>query len=249
MPVSIPKHWIKNLLVVTLSVVIVSTSFIEYGAAQISVVWEDAFDDGDFEDWTIEGGGSGIVDGALTGQWILLWPALATVYHESSGSNGNWSFDIGGYTPSVWFVASSPNHRNVTGYRFARLVDGDTHMFRLFRVVDRWETILASSVTTNETFWNHVEVLRTEDGLFTVSLNDSQIMSVEDTNITTSAYFVFGAYSPGDHLDNVKVDTQSILISPEPIPPEPPDPAVYVIVGALFITVAIILLEVRKRRV
>ena len=243
---------VRNLLLACLTIVLISSTICEHGLAQASLVWLDDFDDGNYEEWTVEGGMFVIVNNSLACLGSLLWPDVATIYHESPGAYGYWSFDIYGYTPSVWFIASSPNHRNVTGYRFARVLEADEHFFGLYRVVNGQETRIDYSPATNETFWSHIRIIREIDGSFIIDLDRTNIITVRDTNVTTSKYFVFGAYSPGGYLDNVVVDsgstvssTETISTSPEPIEQ---DQILYVIAAVLFVTSVILIAEIQKRR-
>lgn len=218
--------------------------------AQTSVVWDDNFNDDDFEEWVIEGGLFSIVNNSLVCNGILRWPDVATIFHESQGAFGNWSFDIKGYTPSVWFIASSPNHRNVSGYRFARVMNEDTQFFGLYRVLNGQETRIAYSTLTNNTdweIWHHVEVKRDLDGLFTINVNGTPIISIVDANISTSNYFVFGVYSPGGWIDNVEVDS---IVIPDTTSQEPEE---YILLlysfAALILLIGIILfIEIHRQR-
>lgn len=245
------KRNVRNLLLASILILLIGSTVYEQGFAQTNVVWMDDFNDGDYDEWIIEGGLFSIVNNSLILQGSLLWPKVATIFRESQGAFGNWSFDIKGWTPSVWFIASSPDHRNVSGYRFARVVTEDNaQFFGLYRVLNGQETRIAYSTATNDTNWHHVEIERGLDGIFSIDLNGSQIISIVDVNISTSNYFVFGGYSPGPGIDNVDVDSFVISTPADTTSLEPDEyiPFVYVFAAVILLTGVILFVEIRRRR-
>lgn len=212
----------------------------------VEVEWGDDFNDGNYENWTIEGGHFEIVNNSLT---LLGISRISTVFHESVGAFGNWSFDLNGGSPTVWFIASSPHPGNVSGYKFAKGLDEESEFFNLYRVLDGQETRIAhfvmdgrdDSITTLRK-WHHIDVMRDMNGLITINLNGSEIITTVDANITTSNYFVFGAISPGARIDNINVNAIMMPPSIELGPLE------YGIAAAILVTCAVLVLEMRRRR-
>ena len=217
---------------------LVGSMICEGGIAQTHSFWADTFNDGDYDGWSVERGSFEVRNGSLVG-WGIPIPNAATIYHSSSGAYGTWSFEINGYTPSVWFIASSPNTHNVTGYRFGRVVDGNISSFSLYRVLDGQETRLSYNLTLDEPALYRIEIERNMDGLLTIAANESEIISTTDTNITTSTYFVFGVFSPGGSLDNVMVD--SILL------PTTTETTVPTVIAIIVVTSVLSIAELRRR--
>lgn len=208
------------------------------------VVWHDDFNDGIIEGWKTHGGNFEIRNGSLVLLGVPLWPNLAVAYHNSSAAFGNWSFDIDGYTPSVWFIASTSSHRNLTGYKFARVIVDEAHSltaFILYRVADGAETSIAYFETTNEPRLRHVVIRRNARGLFLVYVDRGLAMNVTDDEILVSHYFIFGGYSPGAILDNVVVEGL--------LPPSNVDRiTVILFIAGLLVVVTVIFFEIRTRR-
>ena len=217
--------------------------------AQRRSFWADTFNDGDYEGWIVERGSFEVRNGSLVG-WGIPAPYAATIYHNSDGAYGTWSFEINGYTPSVWFIASSPNTQNVTGYRFGRVVVSNISSFSLYRALDGQETRLAYNLTSSEPALHRIKIERDIAGLFSITANGTEIIRTTDTNITTSTYFVFGAFSPGGSLDNVVVD--SLLLetsSGTTVPPTEGYGSIFLAAIAIVtVTGVISIAEVRRRR-
>jgi len=212
--------------------------------------WADTFNDGNSDGWSVERGTFEVINGSLVGLEVPGLPNAATIYHSSSGAYGTWSFEINGYTPSVWFIASSPNTHNVTGYRFGRLVDGNISSFNLYRVTDGQETRLAYNLTSSEPASHRIKIERNLTGYFSITANRTEIISITDTTITTSIHFVFGVFSPGGSLDNVVVESILLETPSEITIPTPAgyDSVLLAAIAIILVSSVVSIAEIRRRR-
>lgn len=211
--------------------------------------WANTFNDGNYNGWTVENGIFEVINGSLVGTGVPGFPNAATIYHSSSGAYGSWSFEINGYTPSVWFIASSPNTHNVTGYRFGRVVDSNISSFSLYRVIDGQETRLAYNPTSSGPASHRIRIERDLTGLFSITTNGTEIISTNDASVTTSVYFVFGVFSPGGSLDNVVVESILLETPSEPLipPSERSNPILLAAIAIILVTCVVSLAEIRRR--
>lgn len=229
---------------------LVGSLICEIGMVQTYSFWVDTFNDGDHNGWSVEKGIFEVINGSLVGLGVPGFPNAATIYHSSSGAYGTWSFEIKGYTPSVWFIASSPNTHNVTGYRFGRVLDGNISSFGLYRAINGQETRLAHNLTSSDPASHRIRIERDLTGLFSITANGTEVISTTDTTVTTSVHFVFGVFSPGGALDNVIVES-ILLEAPSEItipPPEGFNPVLLAVISIIIVISAVSIAEIRRRR-
>lgn len=186
-------------------------------------------------------------------------------YIESSTAYGSWTFDIlvvdnpAGFfgiafmIDAVGSLVSSefpPPHPNNTIVLWilthARSGWWDRPSISLWKMVNSTGYDLDFAATGPSlgvwpTAWNHFEITRNSTGHISVYLNDTLTLEDQDTQVTTSNYFIFWAQT-GQALDNLIIDDGLETTPPPPIPGFP-IPAI-----AIGLTLSLGLLVILRRR-
>jgi hypothetical protein len=229
------------------------------------VVWEDNFDDGNYDDWTVSNGSWHVVDGSL--EAVYGTDLLHEIWHNSSQIEGTWSFDL--------FLVYDSNDYGSMYFDF--IVIG-TSEYSLRVSCDEGNPVVAlmggvtlesAGLAVGNQTWTHFDITRNSTGGMHVYVNATgsvavPILSAVDTTHSTSERFeIASTYDvEGSRIDNIVVkDTIDITptYSTTPTgttptnggtspPPQPIDTTPLYIVGAGVVGVAIIAVVVFLRR-
>jgi hypothetical protein len=191
------------------------------------LVWQDDFEDGNLDGWTVSYGNFTIEDGALTLENDTVPTGL--IYHPSTGVVGSWSFKITGRGWGIYFIDTAIPGPNMYGYLLVRGVDRFGEVFYLEKLLnDSGERLMSYRYTGHE-YSNQVNITRNINGDFEIYIDNGLVIEETDASIMESAYFIYSAAMNGSALDNVEVVTE--LYTP------PEYPAVFLV--GLIATVAI----------
>jgi hypothetical protein len=244
-------------------------------SADASIVWQDNFNSGNLDNWTVTSGGWTVTDGKLDTYYIEgdLWQ----IWHASSQVTGTWSFDL--YHPSdnsifystVLFLVNgtdSPDMYFGYGIRFVGLA---IHIMKQDGGTGSAASLGFTIIEDLEDTWTHIDVTRNSTGTFNVFIDaTSNIaepnLSVNDMEYTYSERFVIDANVPefGFQMDNITVDNEILLTPPDPTTPtetETPttptetdngtpftiDPMVLALGGGAIAVLVIVIVIIRKR--
>ena len=170
------------------------------------LVWQDDFQDGNLEGWTVTYGNFTVEDGTL----ILENDTFPTggIYHPSNGVVGSWSFKITGRGWEVHFIATATSGPNMYGYRLVRGFDQFGEAFFFEKILnDSVERLVWYRYTGHE-YSNHVNITRNVEGAFEVYIDRELVINKTDTSVMESSYFLYFAHGNGSALDNVEVVTE-----------------------------------------
>jgi hypothetical protein len=210
-----------------------------------ALVWEDNFDDGNYDGWSITGVNGSIthgyteVDGNFTadyGYLEALGPYWNHAQHPSLVANGTWSFDIDAVnTPEKHFyVIFMSVDANITegapdGYSFMIATDPYTQDlfmgYALLRygggVVDG-PPLGVYETDSGVRGIHHIDITRDLSGEFNIYIDGCLRITTTDTTYTRSEYFRF--HTPaGPSIDNITVyDTVEDIESICPTTTTPP---------------------------
>ncbi|MHA1939427.1 MAG: hypothetical protein ACXABV_09940 [Candidatus Thorarchaeota archaeon] len=238
-----------------------------------AVVWEDNFDDGNYDGWAICNNTA--VNPASNWSAVNNYLRLeqkdsGTISHPSDIAYGTWSFDFKanetevtiGRGFAIAFISNDIN--NVTDvvitddwscywidFRAVNTSEGFRFALRCSKWHDGIHWVIDAEYDEYFPFsgWHHIDVSRNTTGYFSVYLNGSLVLQGVDTELTTSELFVV-SLSDWNMIDNVAVDepitTTTTTTTPTTPPPPPWDPiAIGVGVAAVVIVLAIVLLRRR----
>ena len=186
-----------------------------------TLIWEDDFDDGNYDGWTIHNGTFSAANNYLLanfseGEWHLA-------SHASNVAYGTWSFDIlvvnnenmqTNEFSAINFICNSIDQQLWwTGSSDSYILYIHQQNIKLWRSIGA-EWIEYRYVLVNYDHWYHIDITRDNQGQFYVFLDGSVVIWAKDNNITTSNYFTFG-YSKGNYaIDNITVSDE-ITIFPK----------------------------------
>jgi len=211
----------KEIKIVVLSIAVVTLLCLTaYGPVQCSaaVVWSENFDN-PLSDWTLWGCDAD--DGYLLINGSVKDPGgnpICSAYRSSTVANGTWEFDILelGETHGwmgVWFMAESSDFYTGSFYevRLTRssTATGSIPVFGLYRSLDGTKVKLGSYDGPESPLGtHHIKVSRSPNGRIMVKVNDTLRIDETDTEIDSSAYFVYFAVTMEAALDNIVVDDE-----------------------------------------
>lgn len=220
-----------------------------YGPVPCSAteVWSENFDSA--PDWFLWG--CGIDEG-----WLRLDGSKKNIVNESIGyANrssstvvGTWEFDIVelGSTSgevNVWFIADTPNLGTATYYSI-RLTRAATDTGS-FPIIGLWRSLGGENVKLGSydgqegpKASHHIEISRDSAGQMRVYVNRTLRIAETDTDIDSSAYFVFHGHKMGAALDNIVVDDE--------IPIELPWELILLVAGAAVVIVVGVVVVKRR---
>jgi hypothetical protein len=234
-------RWIQLIAGLAMVVLCISTCATTSNAA---VIWEDDFDDGNFDGWTICNNTA--VNPASNWSAVNNYLRIeqkdsGTISYPSNVAYGTWSFDFKanetevtiGRGFAIAFISNDIN--NLTE---VVLTDDWSCYWVDFRAVDtsegvkfalrcsKWHDGVHSAIDAeyDEYFpfsgWHHINVSRNTTGYFSVYLNGSLVLQGVDTELSTSELF---AVSLGDWnmIDNVVIDDEPIPLPDQTTPTSP----------------------------
>ncbi len=193
-----------------------------------ATVWSDDFNDGNYNSWTIYGlnfstfplttatGEFSAADNTLKA--TSADPIYSYAVHSSSVVYGTWSFDLNAVDNSfhysvVFFIAGDMSLIPTMEYAYSIIVCTDSVpttttapaiLLAKHGPTPGSEIIGRYEPSDGVSGWQNIVVTRSTSGLFTVYVNGTAQISVEDTTHTTSVDFCFGSET-GPAIDNVVV--------------------------------------------
>ncbi len=192
---------------------IFSTSSLSVGTN--SIVWEDNFDDQNYDGWTV-------TEGSFTAQNDQLEGATADemnrIFYNSNIASGTWSFDIYHadvyYCPYVWFIVNTLD---------SSLLPWDGYLLHIspYDGVEIWVDDGADSENLGSCMpsggikekWLHLDITRDTSGHMCLYVNSILSLEVDSVNFNTSSYFYFTCYDR-HVIDNIIVYDEVLPITP-----------------------------------
>jgi len=178
-----------------------------------TTVWDDDFNDGDLDGWTVTEGAFSASEYTASG----LTPLSNCVYHSSRLTAGTWSMDtIFGESgeQKIWFTVNDMDwgdfDRPLEGY-YLLLTDTNTMgLWNNSDTVDQEKD--ACSIAGGLQGGHHIDITRTIDGLIRVYLDGSLCLELMDDSKIVSSFFYL--QFDGRHaVDNITLSDE-ILITP-----------------------------------
>ncbi|MGY5865138.1 MAG: hypothetical protein RTV41_11100 [Candidatus Thorarchaeota archaeon] len=245
------------------------------GSTSAAVDWEDNFDDGNYDGWTVLGyenttslatipGNFSASSGTLT----VLDDDINVARHNSTMSVGTWSFDMfvpddGDGVIDLMFMSngSRPYYFDPTPIFASSFVSVeawiDMSRFDIWgmagvsgRLFDTWSPVLQG--------WHHIDVSRTSGGRILVYFNGTLRADFDNNVVSTSTYLeIWCLNATGAMIDNIVVDD-----TPLPIPSTtttttnggttPPPTSIpwdlVAIIGGMSVVVIVLVIVVLRRR-
>jgi len=231
-----------------------------------TVVWTDDFDDGNYNGWTMcsPSWGNPPSNWSAANYYLQIeQEGWGSISHPSNVAYGTWSFDFKangtevalGEGVSIAFVSNDvhnatevPTGDDWSCYGFKAL--GTDAGFRLYLL--KWHGGDRTDIDYNQTLlpvegWHHIEISRTQDGLFGLYHNGSLVIQGVDTELTTSELIVV-SLSDGFMIDNIVVDDEVPTTTTPTSTPPPIDPVLFGLIGGTGVGVVILLAIVYRRR-
>ncbi|MFW9845902.1 MAG: hypothetical protein ACFFD6_04090 [Candidatus Thorarchaeota archaeon] len=245
--------------------------------ANAEVIWDDNFNDGNYDGWTICDNAALAAQFAAYGFTESQWSAAdnylkldqegwGIISHPSNIAYGTWSFDI-----KVNETLVDSNTEFLIDFISNDLVlttddwDAGSRYNIHFDVMSTAETMALElrkfydgDLTTIETYgshvpvagWHRINITRAEAGLFSIYHNDAEIMHVVDTDIDTSE-LLWLWFKDGIMIDNIVVNDEVLITNtPTTTPPPPPpfDPTLLVVIGGTAVVAIVLAIVFLKRR-
>jgi len=222
-------RWIQLIAGLVMVVLCISTCATTSNAG---VIWEDDFNDGNYNGWTIcnntilEDGGYGLANSNWSAADYCLQvdhEDYGIITHPSDVAYGKWSFDFRanesqiyeGQSGLIEFIAnneilSTDNWNDPVSYYIRYMVFAGPEEDKNFTLeLRKWYDGVATTIDTYQTpvvtGWHHFDVTRNTTGWFSVYLNDSLVLEGEDTDITTCELFWLW-FEKGQMIDNIVID-------------------------------------------
>ena len=197
-----------------------------------TVVWSDDFNDGTYTpEWTVcdnmtfhdgDYGWGGSNWSAtnnylekLTGAEGYNWGVIS---RPSNIAYGTWSFDVKA-NGTIFFISNNfydmdDLYEDASSYFMWFDVDTYEEEFTIYlaKRFNDARTILDAHSKIPLTGWNHIDVTRNTTGCFTVYVDGSPIIEVEDTDIDTSEMFWLWFHN-GDMIDNIVIYDEVLNIA------------------------------------
>jgi len=247
----LPKSRILAQCVMVSAIVFLAALLLSARTCSAVVIWQDDFNDGDYDGWNIYQGdfevtGNALVANGSYGVWNFI-------RHTSTTTYGTWSFD----------VLSEDAPQNHT---YVYIISGGTVDFPNYRLCiwtgsfDGWApgpgvSLLKQNTTITVSIadwftgtlsgWHSYEVTREETGQFHISVDGVLRITVTDTEITSSGAFRFGAQE-NSGIDNIVVDAPATT-TPTPTPP-PAIPGFPLLAIIIAVPLAIGVVAVKRRK-
>jgi hypothetical protein len=220
-----------------------------------AIVWQDDFNDGDYDGWEAD---SDIL--SVDNNYLQLIPPdlghiRTLIHHNSSVANGTWTFDVylsgdSANNVGISFIHVSTSYISETlfgqFYRGYQLKIDQTMMLLNVYNQDGATSIGIYRPLGGLSGWQNINITRDLEGLFVVYVNGTRAFETVDTQITASEYFIveYTGYSDPDvtyfALDNIMVSNTVDIIPPESLAGHG------MIIFIVVIAVAIIIWWVRR---
>jgi hypothetical protein len=211
---------------------------------QATVVWNDNFNDTDYNGWTLELGSFTAADGSLRGVG-----ATNALRHDTATTQGTWSFD-------VQILPQTSAYITLFGEVVLSGIVDECYTIRInqfgidLRQSTDWTNTYLDQVSFADSIagWQQLDVTRDGNGQFYVYLNGTPWLEGIDTTHDSASYFVFYCTNNAA-LDNVVV-SDTVDIQPTTGPggtdtqpaPIPGFPLVAVAIG-LLLPLTVVLLQ------
>ena len=172
-----------------------------------AVVWNDNFNDADYNGWTLELGSFNAVDGSLRGVDVTN-----AIRHDTATTTGTWSFD-------VQIVPQSSAYITLFAQVVSAGIADDCYTIRInqFGIDLRESTDWTNTYLDQASFadpingWQQLDVTRDGSGQFYVFINGTQRLEGTGTSHDTATYFVLYCTNTAA-FDNIVVsDTIDIV--------------------------------------
>ena len=177
-----------------------------------AIVWNDNFNDTDYNGWTLELGSFNAVDGTLRGV-----DATNAIRHDTATTTGTWSFD-------VQIVPQSSAYITLFAQVVSAGIADDCYTIRInqFGIDLRESTDWTNSYLDQASFadpingWQQLDVTRNGSGQFYVFINGTQWLEGTGTSHDTATYFVLYCTNTAA-FDNIVVsDTVDVIPTMDP---------------------------------
>lgn len=234
------KNFSLSIVGLAFVLLIFSTSSLSVGAN--SIVWEDNFDDQNYNGWTV-------VQGSFTAQNDQLEGAtvgeLNRIFCNSTVASGTWSFDVYHadvyYCPYVWFIVNTLD---------SSLLPRDGYLLHIspYDGVEIWIDNGVESENLGSYMppggikekWLHFDITRDPNGHMCLYVNSQLGLEIDNTNFNTSLYFYFNCYDR-HAIDNIIVYDEVLQIFP---PPQIGFPELGLLIAFIVIIVILAILAV-----
>ncbi len=188
-----------------------------------AVVWEDNFDDGNYDGWTIADGNWNVENGYLVAD--LTSKIRCEIWHPSSQVVGTWSFDVfagpeGGFV-DICFMQNGTESYTVSIRQSSDPVEAGIYFEVGSLALAHYELI------GFEETWTHYDITRNSTGGFHVYLNatssiEEPIIEVVNMVYSSSERLLLVNHNyDGSRFDNITVNDEILITPPEPTTPTP----------------------------
>ena len=247
-------RWIQIIAGLAMVVLCISTCATTSNAA---LIWEDDFDDGNFDGWTIGEGNFTAASNSLECTEVSSTRGWAYIYRETGVDTGTWSFDCyltSGQTDDDFCITVSPQADDeLVGYSFIGIRPNHVNLWiKLGASVQKVET-WSSSSTFNDT-WTHIDVAVDENMIFDVFVNHVHRLHYNASYLTGGyGYFAFNSRAEGNAIDNIVVNDTVDETLPFNITPTtpPPDSQLWILItvgGGVAVAIIVLAIIFLRRR-
>jgi hypothetical protein len=206
-------------LKISASLICLVFAFCLVTSSDAAIVWEDNFNDGNYDGWTVSVGDWRVSDGVLETYYVSSY--IWRIWHPSTQVVGTWSFDVETSTFAVFentflFMANGTD-TTFTYDGYGIKITHDDFLFMKFYEGSSIPLKMAS-IDGIAGSWAHVDITRNSTGEFHVYINATSSIaepdiSIVDTEYSYSEQFVINSNQEGFLLDNIVVDDE-IKITP-----------------------------------
>ena len=240
-----PAQYMRVSAIIFLAVLLLSAR-----TCSAVVIWQEDFNDGDYDGWTIYQGDFEITGNALVANGSYgVWNFIR---HTSTVAYGTWSFDVlseDAPQNHTYVYIISGGTVDIPNYRLC-IWTGSYLGWALGPGVSLLKQNTTTTVSIADWFtgtlsgWHSYEVTRDETGQFRISVDGILRITVSDNEITSSGAFRFGAQE-NSGMDNIVVDAPAATTPNTPPPTIPGFPLLAIL---LAIPLAIGLVAAIRRK-
>ncbi|MCK4566424.1 MAG: hypothetical protein KAU48_03855 [Candidatus Thorarchaeota archaeon] len=171
--------------------------------ARANVLWQEDFEDGDYDGWVV-------VEGAFDASSKYLEATQSgwnTIYNKSEVACGQWLYDLHedpvvGLDYHVFFIGYET--QNISGYSLS-LEYGPISNLTLYLWEIGEKTVLdRGTIPTDNIAWVNYNISRNSDGFFQVVRVSEVFLSAEDDTYIASQNFLFNTEEDGA-IDNITI--------------------------------------------
>jgi hypothetical protein len=252
----------RKMYLIAVVIVLVLCSSMGTTPSRAAIVWQDDFDDGNLDGWTVFGYESPYSDVMVGGNFSAASGRLEVSHDDpnfarrnSTVTEGTWSFDM--YVPNVadergamYVYIMSNGSRPIPEYPADFIGVGawrqsasDSWHFIVWSLKG-FDSVIHSSIDRDPMQgWHHIDISRTSEGQFSFYVNGTLEDEFTYNGVTTSMYLEFYCYSvTGAAIDNLVVDDDPDKPKPPPLPLE------LIALGAGSVVAVIVIVIVLRRR-